>query len=54
MGFTDAHVLYTFDAFILALYLLSHGFALLKYTYKLPLCSVAVVWIYVVGCVVDM
>ena len=31
MGFTGAHVLHTFDAFILALYLLSHGCALLKY-----------------------
>ena len=31
MGFTGAHVLRTFDAFILALYLLSHGCALLKY-----------------------
>ena len=28
MGFTGAHVLHTFDAFILALYLLSHGCAL--------------------------
>ena len=27
-------MLYTFDVFILALYLLSHGYALLKYTYK--------------------
>ena len=34
MGFTGAHVLYTFDAFILALYLLFHGCALLKYTCK--------------------
>ena len=34
MGFTGAHVLYTFDVFILALYLLSHGCALLKYTCK--------------------
>ena len=32
MGFTGAHVLYTFDVFILALYLLFHGCALLKYT----------------------
>ena len=34
MGFTGAHVLYTFDVFILALYLLFHGCALLKYTCK--------------------
>ena len=34
MGFTGAHVLYTLDAFILALYLLFHGCALLKYTCK--------------------
>ena len=34
MGFTGAHTLFTFDVFILALYLLSHGCALLKYTYK--------------------
>ena len=34
MGFTGAHVLYTIDAFILALYLLFHGCALLKYTCK--------------------
>ena len=34
MGFTGAHVLYTFDAFILALYLLFLGCALLKYTCK--------------------
>ena len=34
MGFTGAHVLYTFDVFLLALYLLSHGRALLKYTCK--------------------
>ena len=34
MGFTGAHVLYKFDVFILALYLLSHGCALLKYTCK--------------------
>ena len=34
MGFTGAHVLHTFDVFILALYLLSHGCALLKYTCK--------------------
>ena len=34
MGFTGAHVLHTIDAFILALYLLSHGCALLKYTCK--------------------
>ena len=54
MGFTGAHMLYVLDVFILALYLLSHGFALLKYMYKLPLCGVVVVWIYVVGCVVDM
>ena len=32
MGFTGAHVLYTFDVFLLALYLLSHGCALMKYT----------------------
>ena len=35
MGFTGAHVLYTIDAFILALYLLFLGCALLKYTCKL-------------------
>ena len=35
MGFTRAHVLHTFDVFIHALYLLSHGCALLKYTCKL-------------------
>ena len=34
MGFTGAHVLYTFDAFILALYLLFHGCAFLKYMCK--------------------
>ena len=34
MGLTGAHVLYAFDAFILALYLLFHGCALLKYTCK--------------------
>ena len=34
MGFTGAHMKYTFDVFILALYLLSHGCALLKYTCK--------------------
>ena len=33
MGFTGAHVLCTFDVFILALYLLSHGCALLKYLF---------------------
>ena len=35
MGFTGAHVLCIFDVFILALYLLSHVCALLKYTSKL-------------------
>ena len=34
MGFTGAHVLHKLDVFILALYLLSHGCALLKYTCK--------------------
>ena len=34
MGFTGAHMLYVLDVFIFALYLLSHGCALLKYMYK--------------------
>ena len=34
MGFTGAHMIYTLDVFILALYLLSHECALLKYTHK--------------------
>ena len=34
MGFTGAHMLYVLDVFIFALYLLSHGCALLKYTCK--------------------
>ena len=34
MGFTGAQMLHKFDIFILALYLLSHGCALLKYTCK--------------------
>ena len=34
MGFTGAHMLHTIDVFILALYLLFHGCALLKYTCK--------------------
>ena len=36
MGFTGAHVLHKFDVFILALYLLYHGCALLKYRCKAP------------------
>ena len=44
MGFTGAHVLYTFDAFILALYLLFLGCALLKYTCKQTLTSKLVEW----------
>ena len=34
MRFTGAHMLYTLDVFILALYLLPHVCALLKYMYK--------------------
>ena len=34
MGFTGAHMLHTFDVFILSLYLLSHVCALLKYMFK--------------------
>ena len=57
MGFTGAHVLYTFDVFILALYLLFHGCALLKYTCKqkpsISTGNFAKIYIYVILTKVD-